>query len=93
VLHVIYFGDPEIALYVPFSQGAEVQVCLSTNILIPFCSPFLLCYYYALYLRSTDLSLHYCYSMARTSFTEDDWKLVQLVLTLFRNVLATQEIT
>jgi timeless len=28
--------------------------------------------------------------MARTSFTEDDWKLVQLVLTLFRNVLATQ---
>jgi timeless len=31
--------------------------------------------------------------MARTSFTEDDWKLVQLVLTLFRNVLATQEIT
>jgi timeless len=29
----------------------------------------------------------------RTSFTEDDWKLVQLVLTLFRNVLAIQEIT
>lgn len=34
------------------------------------------------------------FSMAiRTSFTEDDWKLVQLVLTLFRNVLAIQEIT
>lgn len=31
--------------------------------------------------------------MPRTSFTEDDWKLVQLVLTLFRNVLAIQEIT
>lgn len=26
------------------------------------------------------------------SFTEDDWKLVQLVFTLFRNVLAIQEI-
>jgi timeless len=34
------------------------------------------------------------FSMAiRTSFTEDDWKLVQLVLTLFRNLLAVQEIT
>lgn len=29
----------------------------------------------------------------RASFTEDDWKLVQLVLTLFRNILAIQEIT
>lgn len=29
----------------------------------------------------------------RTLFSEDDWKLVQLVLTLFRNVLAIQEIT
>ncbi|XP_008802054.2 protein timeless homolog [Phoenix dactylifera] len=27
------------------------------------------------------------------AFTEDDWKLVQLVLTLFRNLLAIQEIT
>ena len=27
------------------------------------------------------------------SFTEDNWKLVQLVLTLFRNILAIQEIT
>lgn len=27
------------------------------------------------------------------SFTEDDWKLVQLVLTLFRNVLAIQDIS
>lgn len=27
------------------------------------------------------------------SFTEDDWKLVQLVLTLFRNILAIQEIS
>lgn len=26
-------------------------------------------------------------------FTEDDWKLVQLVVTLFRNILAVQEIT
>ncbi|CAM0953725.1 unnamed protein product [Alopecurus aequalis] len=31
--------------------------------------------------------------LERISFTEDDWKLVQLVLTLFRNVLAIQEIT
>ncbi|KAM0912601.1 hypothetical protein ACQ4PT_012694 [Festuca glaucescens] len=31
--------------------------------------------------------------LERTSFTEDDWKLVQLVLTLFRNLLAVQEIT
>ncbi|XP_062181662.1 uncharacterized protein LOC133885912 [Phragmites australis] len=31
--------------------------------------------------------------LERTLFTEDDWKLVQLVLTLFRNVLAIQEIT
>lgn len=27
------------------------------------------------------------------SFTEDDWKLVQLVITLFRNILAIQDIT
>lgn len=27
------------------------------------------------------------------TFTDDDWKLVQLVLTLFRNVLAIQDIT
>lgn len=27
------------------------------------------------------------------SFTEDDWKLVQLVLTLFRNILAIQDIS
>lgn len=27
------------------------------------------------------------------SFTEDDWKLVQLVVTLFRNILAIQDIT
>ncbi|KAL7601712.1 hypothetical protein Lser_V15G22269 [Lactuca serriola] len=27
------------------------------------------------------------------SFTEDDWKLVQLVVTLFRNILAVQDIT
>lgn len=27
------------------------------------------------------------------SFTEDDWKLVQLVLTLFRNLLTIQEIS
>lgn len=26
-------------------------------------------------------------------FTEDDWKLVQLILTLFRNILAIQEIS
>ncbi|CAN6327232.1 unnamed protein product [Urochloa humidicola] len=31
--------------------------------------------------------------LERTLFTEDDWKLVQLVLTLFRNILAIQEIT
>ncbi|XP_068659821.1 uncharacterized protein [Aristolochia californica] len=31
--------------------------------------------------------------LERKAFTEDDWKLVQLVLTLFRNVLAIQEIT
>ncbi|KAF8726744.1 hypothetical protein HU200_019214 [Digitaria exilis] len=31
--------------------------------------------------------------LERTLFTEEDWKLVQLVLTLFRNVLAIQEIT
>lgn len=29
----------------------------------------------------------------REAFTEDDWKLVQLVLTLFRNILAVQEIS
>ncbi|XP_068665351.1 uncharacterized protein [Aristolochia californica] len=31
--------------------------------------------------------------LERKAFTEDDWKLVQLVLTLFRNLLAIQEIT
>ncbi|XP_073109120.1 uncharacterized protein [Elaeis guineensis] len=31
--------------------------------------------------------------LERNAFTEDDWKLVQLVLTLFRNLLAIQEIT
>lgn len=35
-----------------------------------------------------------CNSMSNSeTFTEDDWKLVQLVLTLFRNVLAIQEIS
>ncbi|XP_042980832.1 protein timeless homolog [Carya illinoinensis] len=32
-------------------------------------------------------------SLECETFTEDDWKLVQLVLTLFRNVLAIQEIS
>ncbi|XP_044504324.1 protein timeless homolog isoform X2 [Mangifera indica] len=31
-------------------------------------------------------------NLEREAFTEDDWKLVQLVLTLFRNVLAVQDI-
>nr|CAD1824075.1 unnamed protein product [Ananas comosus var. bracteatus] len=31
--------------------------------------------------------------LERDSFTEDDWKLVQLVVTLFRNILAIQDIT
>ncbi|KAJ1385396.1 Timeless protein [Sesbania bispinosa] len=31
-------------------------------------------------------------NLERGGFTEDDWKLVQLVLTLFRNILAIQEI-
>lgn len=30
--------------------------------------------------------------MYSDAFSEDDWKLVQLVLTLFRNILAVQEI-
>ncbi|XP_059434637.1 uncharacterized protein LOC132167643 isoform X2 [Corylus avellana] len=32
-------------------------------------------------------------NLERETFTEDDWKLMQLVLTLFRNVLAIQEIS
>ncbi|XP_015878277.3 uncharacterized protein LOC107414639 [Ziziphus jujuba] len=32
-------------------------------------------------------------NLEREAFTEDDWKLVQLVLTLFRNILAIQEIS
>ena len=69
-----------------------MQVCLSINILIPLCSLF------AIYTSSIhnvfiiEFYLIY-YSMPRTLFTEDDWKLVQLVLTLFRNILAIQEIT
>ncbi|TKY51371.1 timeless-like protein [Spatholobus suberectus] len=31
-------------------------------------------------------------NLERDAFSEDDWKLVQLVLTLFRNILAVQEI-
>ncbi|XP_061342048.1 uncharacterized protein LOC133288335 [Gastrolobium bilobum] len=31
-------------------------------------------------------------NLERDAFTEDDWKLIQLVLTLFRNILAVQEI-
>ncbi|KAK7279867.1 hypothetical protein RJT34_24926 [Clitoria ternatea] len=31
-------------------------------------------------------------NLEREAFSEDDWKLVQLVLTLFRNILAVQEI-
>ncbi|XP_058100318.1 uncharacterized protein LOC131245111 isoform X3 [Magnolia sinica] len=31
--------------------------------------------------------------LEREAFTEDDWKLVQLVVTLFRNILAIQEIS
>ncbi|KAL6533264.1 hypothetical protein OROMI_027376 [Orobanche minor] len=33
------------------------------------------------------------YMITSESFTEDDWKLVQLVLTLFRNILAIQDIS
>ncbi|CAH9069905.1 unnamed protein product [Cuscuta europaea] len=32
-------------------------------------------------------------NLERESFTEDDWKLVQLVVTLFRNILAIQDIS
>ncbi|KAA8539990.1 hypothetical protein F0562_026682 [Nyssa sinensis] len=32
-------------------------------------------------------------NLEREAFTEDDWKLVQLVLTLFRNILAIQDIS
>ncbi|PON58258.1 Timeless protein [Parasponia andersonii] len=32
-------------------------------------------------------------NLERDAFTEDDWKLVQLILTLFRNLLAIQEIS
>ncbi|KAI4348017.1 hypothetical protein L6164_008780 [Bauhinia variegata] len=32
-------------------------------------------------------------NLERDAFTEDDWKLMQLVLTLFRNILAIQEIS
>ncbi|XP_062149653.1 uncharacterized protein LOC133858182 isoform X3 [Alnus glutinosa] len=32
-------------------------------------------------------------NLERETFTEDDWKLMQLVLTLFRNILAIQEIS
>ncbi|TQD81578.1 hypothetical protein C1H46_032816 [Malus baccata] len=32
-------------------------------------------------------------NLERDAFTEDDWKLVQLVLTLFRNILAVQDIS
>ncbi|KAF8413264.1 hypothetical protein HHK36_001240 [Tetracentron sinense] len=32
-------------------------------------------------------------NLERDTFTEDDWKLVQLVLTLFRNILAVQDIS
>ncbi|OVA16539.1 Timeless protein [Macleaya cordata] len=32
-------------------------------------------------------------NLEREAFTEDDWKLVQLVLTLFRNILAVQDIS
>lgn len=46
------------------------------------------------HLQYTNLGSHDPLSMPiRTLFTEEDWKLVQLVLTLFRNVLAIQEIT
>lgn len=33
------------------------------------------------------------YTWNRDLFTEDDWKLVQLVVTLFRNLLGVQDIT
>ena len=33
-----------------------------------------------------------CLFVYSNKFTEDDWKLVQLVFTLFRNILAVQEI-
>lgn len=34
-----------------------------------------------------------CFVFPSESFSEDDWKLVQLVLTLFRNLLAIQDIS
>lgn len=37
---------------------------------------------------------HHChFFLSSEAFTEDDWKLVQLVLTLFRNILAVQGIS
>lgn len=38
------------------------------------------------------LCLFFWWYFHSDAFTEDDWKLVQLVLTLFRNILAIQEI-
>lgn len=39
------------------------------------------------------LTMILCPMWSSDVFTEDDWKLVQLVLTLFRNILAIQDIT
>jgi len=44
--------------------------------------------------RMEKKNAHVCFKLFvyRDTFSEDDWKLVQLVLTLFRNILAVQEI-
>ncbi|CAI9092343.1 OLC1v1027545C1 [Oldenlandia corymbosa var. corymbosa] len=44
-------------------------------------------------LHYPDILLPIKINLKSESFTEDDWKLVQLVLTLFRNLLAIQEIS
>lgn len=38
-------------------------------------------------------SCYLIFCICSEAFTEDDWKLVQLVLTLFRNILAIQDIS
>jgi hypothetical protein len=50
-------------------------------------------YKYIFFIIVTSADMIFYSITIRTLFSEDDWKLVQLVLTLFRNVLAIQEIT
>lgn len=89
-----------IYIYISCSQRAEVKVLFDSLPLLLHSVPIYIMlftsfkrYKYIFFIIVTSADMIFYSITIRTLFSEDDWKLVQLVLTLFRNVLAIQEIT